>query len=367
MFDVGKLLRVVGSVVVGLAMATPAAAQLGTVPHVFSAHTPILSADVNENFATAYSNSLNRTGGTMTGTITSRAILPSADATYALGSGAYRYTTANFSGAVTAGSFVGPLDSASLTGTIDCARLPALTGNVTTSAGACATTIANLAVTNAMLAGSIAYSKLTLTGSVVNADIGASAAIAYSKLALTGSILNADVSGSAAIAYSKLNLATSIVNADINASAAIAWTKVSKTGSSLSDFTTVSASDLSSGTLPSARISGSYTGLTGVGTITTGVWHGTALTGSSYVTALAGSYDNTKVADTDYVAATDLVVQFMTDGSTQANGTVNAVDINAYSIHGAASAAFFVPKGATWRVGIYGGSTVTISVLSIGA
>jgi hypothetical protein len=48
-------------------------------------------------------------------------------------------------------------------------------------------------VTNGMLAGSIAYSKLSLTGSIVNADISASAAIAYSKLALTGSIVNADM------------------------------------------------------------------------------------------------------------------------------------------------------------------------------
>jgi len=30
--------------------------------------------------------------------------------------------------------------------------------------------------------------------------------------------------------------------------------------------------------VPSARISGSYTGITGVGTITAGVWNGTAIT-----------------------------------------------------------------------------------------
>lgn len=44
-------------------------------------------------------------------------------------------------------------------------------------------TIAALAVTNAMLAGSIAYAKLSLTGSIVNGDISAGAAIALSKLA----------------------------------------------------------------------------------------------------------------------------------------------------------------------------------------
>ena len=38
------------------------------------------------------------------------------------------------------------------------------------------------------------------------------------------------------------------------------------------------ASYLSTGTVPSARISGSYTGITGVGTITAGVWNGTTIT-----------------------------------------------------------------------------------------
>jgi hypothetical protein len=87
-------------------------------------------------------------------------------------------------------------------------------------------------LTNKTISGSsntlsnIAYASLTLSGSIVNADVSNSAAIAYSKLNLATSIVNADVSGSAAIAYSKLNLATSIVNADISGSAAIAYSKL---------------------------------------------------------------------------------------------------------------------------------------------
>lgn len=77
----------------------------------------------------------------------------------------------------------------------------------------------------------IAYSKLALTGSIVNADINASAAIAYSKLNLSGSIVNADINASAAIVYSKLSLSNSIVNADINAAAAIAYSKLNLTAS----------------------------------------------------------------------------------------------------------------------------------------
>ncbi|MEK5399465.1 hypothetical protein [Paenibacillus sp. FSL K6-2859] len=45
-----------------------------------------------------------------------------------------------------------------------------------------------------------------------------------------------------------------IVDADVNVSAGIAWSKVSKTGASLADLSTRSAGDLSSGTLPVARL-----------------------------------------------------------------------------------------------------------------
>lgn len=98
-------------------------------------------------------------------------------------------------------------------------------------------TYANLSLTGSIVnadinaAAAIAYSKLNLTGSIVNADVNAAAAIAYSKLALTNTIVNADVNASAAIAYSKLNLAGSIVNADVNAAAAIAYSKLNLAGS----------------------------------------------------------------------------------------------------------------------------------------
>jgi hypothetical protein len=85
-------------------------------------------------------------------------------------------------------------------GTLPAGRMPALTGDITTSAGAVATVIGAGKVTNAMLAGSIAYSKLSLTGAILNADLAGS--IAYSKLSLTGAISNADLAGS--ITASKL-------------------------------------------------------------------------------------------------------------------------------------------------------------------
>jgi hypothetical protein len=55
-----------------------------------------------------------------------------------------------------------------------------------------------------------------------------------------------------------------ILNAQIDAAAAIAWTKLSTTGSSLADLTTRSATDLTSGTLPDARFPATLPAASGV-------------------------------------------------------------------------------------------------------
>ncbi|PIR97190.1 MAG: hypothetical protein COT91_02700, partial [Candidatus Doudnabacteria bacterium CG10_big_fil_rev_8_21_14_0_10_41_10] len=54
---------------------------------------------------------------------------------------------------------------------------------------------------------------------------------------------------------------------------------ITGTGSGL---TGLNASNLSSGTVPTARIAGSYTGITGVGTVTAGTWQGSAIS-STYL------------------------------------------------------------------------------------
>jgi hypothetical protein len=78
----------------------------------------------------------------------------------------------------------------------------AATANSCTTADS-ANALANGVLTNAMVNSSaaIAYSKLNLTGAVLNADLAGS--IAYSKLNLTGAVLNADLAGS--IADTKLS------------------------------------------------------------------------------------------------------------------------------------------------------------------
>jgi hypothetical protein len=61
-----------------------------------------------------------------------------------------------------------------------------------------------------------------------------------------------------------------------NTSIAIASGAVSGLAASATTDTT-NATNITSGTLPTGRISGSYTGITGVGTLTAGTWNGTAI------------------------------------------------------------------------------------------
>jgi hypothetical protein len=77
-----------------LLLPAVAQAQLGSVPHTFVADTTILASEVNTNFSTVYSTALNRTGGTMTGTLTSQQITPAATNTYDLGTTGTRFRDA---------------------------------------------------------------------------------------------------------------------------------------------------------------------------------------------------------------------------------------------------------------------------------
>lgn len=65
-----------------------------------------------------------------------------------------------------------------------------------------------------------------------------------------------------------------------NTSIAIAAGAVSGLAASATTDTT-NATNITSGTLPTGRLSGSYTGVTGVGTLTAGTWNGTAI-GTAY-------------------------------------------------------------------------------------
>ncbi len=88
-------------------------------------------------------------------------------------------------------------------------------------------------------------SSMITDGTIVNADINASAAIAYSKLALTGAIVSADIAND------------TIVNADINTAAAIAATKIAGTAVTQADTGTVTSTMIADGTIVNGDINAS--------------------------------------------------------------------------------------------------------------
>jgi len=88
-------------------------------------------------------------------------------------------------------------------------------------------------------------STMIADGTIVNADLNASAAVAYSKLALTGAIVNADITND------------TITNAKINTAAAIDKTKISGTAVTVADTGTVTSTMIADGTILNTDINAS--------------------------------------------------------------------------------------------------------------
>lgn len=88
-----------------------------------------------------------------------------------------------------------------------------------------------------------------------------------------------------------------------------------------SGITALNASQLTSGTVPSARLAGSYTGITAVGTIAAGVWNGTAI-GTQYG-GTGKNWSAVNVGALPYFDATGSMTTLAAGASTrllQANG-----------------------------------------------
>jgi hypothetical protein len=189
--------------------------------------------------------------------------------------------------------------------------LPDETGTVVTSAGS-----------------GVVTSTMILDGTIVNADINASAAIGLSKLAtgalpsgitvasaniVDGTIVNADINASAAIALSKLATGAlpsgitvasanivdgTIVNADINASAAIADTKLAtiSTAGKVSNSATTATSANTANAIVARDASGNFSAGTVTASLTGNADTSTKLS-SSRTFALTGDITGTVSSD----------------------------------------------------------------------
>ena len=150
-----------------------------------------------------------------------------------------------------------------------------------TIAGANSYLISIIAGANtAVGAGANAFAAATIAGA--NTAVGAGAN--NYLLAVIAGANTAVGAGANNYLLAVISGANTAVGAGANAYATAVGTAANTNASNSSYQTT--------GTLPSARISGSYTGITGVGTITAGVWNGTAITvpyGGTGVTTFANN------------------------------------------------------------------------------
>lgn len=111
-----------------LALASPAAAQI-TVPHTLADLETIDAARLNTNFSTIAGDACNRTGCTMTGTLTTQAVVAAANDTYDLGTNGTRFQDAFFSGTVTAQTSTFATNTV-IGGTLGVTGITTLTGNL---------------------------------------------------------------------------------------------------------------------------------------------------------------------------------------------------------------------------------------------
>ena len=162
-----------------------------------------------------------------------------------------------------------------------------VTGNTNAVA---ATYTGNVVALNYSTAGNVsATGNVTATGNATAANfIGAGLTLT----SINASNISAGTISNARTTAASANGASTIVARDADGSFtanAVTTTSISGNGVAL---TAINASNVTSGTVASARVSGSYTGITGVGTLTAGTWNANTIAvanGGTGVTTSTGS------------------------------------------------------------------------------
>jgi hypothetical protein len=189
------------SLVLVLLLAAPASAQI-TIPFTFTNGTVADATQVNADMSALGTAALNRTGGTMTGTLTSRAVVPSASNLYDLGTTGARFKDGWFAGTITAPTFSGAgtsLTGVALLGSGNTfsvlnafsAGLTATTGGftgavtmssgLTVSAGALAVTAGTTTLGNGVIVSaggaSVAGNTVVTSGAVIVGGLGSNVSV----------------------------------------------------------------------------------------------------------------------------------------------------------------------------------------------
>jgi trimeric autotransporter adhesin len=171
------------------------------------------------------------------------------------------------------------------------------------------------------------FTANTITANIAG-DISGGTNINASNIT-SGTINNARTTASSA------NGASTIVLRDVNGSFDANVVNATNLSGGGTLITSMNASNLSAGTVPVARVSGSYTGITGVGTVTAGTWQGNVIATTYGGTNLSSFTANGVV----YASSTTALATgsgFVYDGTNVGIGTSSPSSLlNLYRVSGA--------------------------------